>query len=51
MVREYLRGDPVQTIGERHGVSHQRVRYLMLAFGACRVPDVSGHVMGPPSAN
>ena len=39
MVREYLRGDPVQTIGERHGVSHQRVRYLMLAFGACRVPE------------
>ena len=39
MVREYLRGDPVQKIGERHGVSHQRVRYLMLAFGACRVPE------------
>ena len=38
MVREYLRGDPVQKIGERHGLSHQRVRHLMLAFGACRVP-------------
>jgi len=39
MVREYSRGDPLQTIGERHGLSHQRVRHLMLAFGACRVPE------------
>ncbi len=34
-----LRGDPLQKIGERHGLSHQRVRHLMLAFGACRVPE------------
>ena len=39
MVREYLRGDAVQKIGERHGVSHQRVRHLMLACGACRGPE------------
>ena len=39
MVREYLGGDAVQKIGERHGVSHQRVRYLIFAFGACRVPE------------
>ena len=39
MVREYSRGDALQEIGERHGVSHQRVRHLMLAFGACRVPE------------
>jgi len=38
MVREFSRGEPLQTIGERHGLSHQRVRDLMLAFGACRVP-------------
>jgi hypothetical protein len=38
MVREYARGDPLQKIGERHGVSHQRVRHLMLICGACRVP-------------
>ena len=39
MVRDYARGDPLQEIGERHGLSHQRVRHLMLAFGACRVPE------------
>jgi len=38
MVREFSRGEPLQTIGEGHGLSHQRVRDLMLAFGACRVP-------------
>jgi len=39
MVREYSRGDALQTIGERYGLSHQRVRDLMLAVGACRVPE------------
>ena len=39
MVREYFRGDPLEKIGERHGLSHQRVRHLMLAVGACRVPE------------
>jgi hypothetical protein len=39
MVREYARGDPLQAIGGRHGVSRERVRHLMLAFGACRVPE------------
>ena len=39
MVRDYARGDPLQEVGERHGLSHQRVRHLMLAFGACRVPE------------
>jgi hypothetical protein len=43
LVGEYLRGDPAQKIGERHGLSHQRVRYLMLAFGACRVPEQPRH--------
>jgi hypothetical protein len=39
MVREYFRGDPLRKIGERHGVSPQRVLQLMRAFGACRVPE------------
>lgn len=39
MVRDYARGDPLPEVGERHGLSHQRVRHLMLAFGACRVPE------------
>ncbi len=39
MVRDFARGDPLQEVGERHGLSHQRVRHLMLAFGACRVPE------------
>jgi len=39
MVREYFRGDPLEKIGERHGLSHQRVRHLILAVGACRVPE------------
>ena len=37
MVREYSRGETLEKIGERYGLSHQRVRHLMLAFGACRV--------------
>src|ERR1019366_787926 len=39
MVSEFFRGKPLQKIGERHGVSHQRVRHLMLACGACRGPE------------
>ena len=39
LVREYVRGDSLQTTGERHGVSRERVRHLILAFGACRVPE------------
>ena len=39
MVREFFRGDPLRKIGERHGVSGQRVQQLMRAVGACRVPE------------